>query len=133
MIKPELYWLTLTVAFTAVLWVPYVVNRFVELGRPTLKWFPAADPAHRAAWANRNAKAHVNAVENLVLFAPLAVTSFLLGGSSVTAMACKMFFFARVAHAIASIFGMPIPFRTVPFLVGFGCQMVLVVSILSHV
>ncbi len=44
MIKPELYWLTLTVAFTAVLWVPYVVNRFVELGRPTLKWFPAADP-----------------------------------------------------------------------------------------
>lgn len=130
--KPELYWLTLTVSFTAVLWIPYVVNRFVELGLPTLKWFPPGDPPHRAAWANRNARAHINAVENLVLFAPLAIAVFLLGGTGVTAMACEIFFFARVAHAVVSISGMPILFRTVPFLVGFACQIVLVVSVLGH-
>ena len=30
---PELYWLVLTSAMTGLLWVPYIVNRVIELGR----------------------------------------------------------------------------------------------------
>lgn len=29
---PELFWLTLTVTMTALFWMPYVVNRILELG-----------------------------------------------------------------------------------------------------
>lgn len=130
---PELYWLTWTVAFSALLWIPYVANRFRELGPPSwTKWFIPLDPPHRAEWANRSARAHVNAVEGLVVFAPLAIVASIQGGTAATALACQIFFFARLAHALVQISGMPIPFRTMPFLVAFACQITLAVSILSR-
>ena len=130
---PELYWLTWAVALSGLLWIPYVANRFRELGSPSwTKWFPRPDPPHRAEWANRNAKAHLNAVEGLVVFAPLAIVASVQGGTAATALACQIFFFARLTHAFVQTSGMPIPFRTLPFLVAFACQVMLAGSILSR-
>ena len=128
---PELFWLIATVLLTGILWIPYIINRFRELGAPGWSWFPLPDPPPRARWAMRAVQAHVNAVENLVLFAPLVLTFHAIGTTVVAIEACRIYFFARVAHALATISGLPIPFRTVAFLTGFACQMTLVFSILG--
>ncbi len=129
--KPELFWLICTATFTALQWIPYVVNRIRELGPPSFSaWFPPADPPHQAAWANRSARAHGNAIEGLVTFAPLAIATALLGGTEVTAVACQTFFIARVSHTAFSTLGAPIPFRTIAFLTAFACQMTLAGSLL---
>lgn len=70
-LSTELYWLTLTVSLTAVMWLPYIINRMAELGVLSALWDPFGHTEARAAWANRMMQAHVNAVENLVIFAPL--------------------------------------------------------------
>lgn len=127
---PELFWLSATVVLTGILWIPYVVNRFRELGPPGMSWFPLPDPPPRAPWAMRAVQAHVNAVENLVIFAPLVLAGHMVGATAITVAACRIFFLARVAHALVTIAGMPIPIRTVSFLVGFACQMTLGASVL---
>jgi hypothetical protein len=72
-LRPELFWLAATAVMTALLWLPYVANRFRELGPPGWEWFPLPDPPPRARWADRAARAHANAVENLVVFARLVL------------------------------------------------------------
>ncbi len=122
----ELYWLVLTTVMTGVFWIPYIVNRVMELGPPPMSWYPPPDPAPRAQWAARAAKAHLNAIENLAVFAPLVLAVYVTNnGSSVTATACAAYFFARAAHYAVGVFGVPIPFRTLAFLVGFLAQMTL--------
>lgn len=124
--KPELFWLTATTVMTGLLWVPYIVNRVMELGPPSMAWFPQPDPPPRAPWAARAMRAHFNAVENLVIFAPLALAVHASGiGSAVTAAACATYFFARAAHYLVCIFGLPIIPRTIAFLVGVGAQLTL--------
>lgn len=122
----ELLWLAATCLMTAVLWIPYVINRFRELGPPGWDWFPAPDPPPRAAWADRAQRAHANAVENLVVFAPLALAVNAAGlGSASTAMACQVYFAARLAHYAVSMGGLPIIPRTLSFLAGVGSQLTL--------
>lgn len=127
---PELFWLTATVVLTGILWMPYVANRFRELGPPGWSLFPLPDPPPRAPWAIRAVQAHVNAVENLVVFAPLALVVHSLGATTVTTQACSVYFFARLAHALVTVGGLPIPLRTAAFLVGFASQMTLGIAIL---
>lgn len=122
----ELFWLTATCALTSLLWVPYVANRFKELGPPGWGWFPRPDPLPRAPWAERTMRAHMNAVENLVVFAPLvlAVDARSLS-SALTVAACQVYFWARASHFAIGILGLPIVARTMAFLVGFGAQITL--------
>ena len=128
----ELYWLTLTIGLTTFLWVPYIANRIIELGPPSLLWFPLPDPPPRAMWAERAVRAHNNAVENLIVFSPLVILVHLSGISNhVTEVACMVYFFTRVGHYVFSIFGFPIPLRTVAFLIGVGCQITLLLSLLT--
>ena len=76
-------------------------------------------------------RAHSNAVENLMIFAPLALAVHVIGGGTgVTAAACMTYFFARAAHYLICIFGLPIIPRTVAFLAGVGAQMTLGVTLL---
>lgn len=131
---PELYWLVLTTIMTGVFWLPYIVNRVMELGLPPMSWYPLPDPPPKAAWAARAVKAHMNAVENLVIFATLALAVHATGsGTSVTATASMVYFFARAAHFAIGILGVPIPFRTLAFLVGFLAQMTLASVLLGVV
>lgn len=131
-LAPELTWLAATCVLTAVLWVPYVANRLEELGPPGWQFNPAPDPPPRAAWAGRAMRAHANAVENLVVFAPLALAVTMAGlGSAGTALACELYFLARLAHALVCLVGLPIVPRTVAFLVGVGSQLALAFVLLG--
>lgn len=127
----ELYWLTLTVFMTSVFWVPYIINRLIELKPLNALMYREVDPKPVAAWANRMAHAHKNAVENLVIFAPLVLTITILDVSNATSVAaCMIYFYARAAHYIVYTFGVPF-LRTVTFFIGFICQIMLVSVILG--
>jgi uncharacterized MAPEG superfamily protein len=84
---------------------------------------PQPDVRPEADWAYRLASAHRNAIENLVVFAPLALAVHALGlRSGGTEIAAAVFFWSRVAHAIIYTFGVPL-LRTIAFAAGFGAQL----------
>lgn len=127
--SPEILYTALTAAFTGVIWVPIIVNRLTEMGPWKALSNPEPDVRPHADWAYRMAHAHRNAIENLVVFAPLAIIVHVLGlNSPMTAAAAVIFFFARVAHAVIYAFGVPL-LRTIAFFVGFLCQMALAARI----
>lgn len=127
----DLFWLTLSVAMTGVLWLPYVLNRILAGGL----WFalrnPDPDAQENANWAVRAKAAHANAVENLVIFAPLVLAVVLTGQSSAwTILACQVYFFARLAHYVVYVAGVPVA-RTLAFATGFGAQAFLAFQLLT--
>ena len=126
----ELFWLTLTVILTGLLWVPYVVNRIMVRGVSGAMANPSRTDKPQAEWANRLMFAHDNAVENLIVFAPLVL---ILNAADVstptTVLACAVYFWSRVVHLIVYTAGLPI-LRTLAFVVGFAAQAVLAVAIL---
>ena len=129
-ISPELYWLILTTLFTGVLWMPYMLEIIGRAGMfGALAATGGTEP--KAEWSIRAKKAHANAVENLVVFAPLAIAVHVLdAGSALTANAAAAYFALRVAHAVVFTFGIPY-LRTLTFMGAFGCQLVLVAALLT--
>jgi len=126
---PELFWLTATIAMTALFWLPYILRFITEIGLRTALWDPTGEHPLKAAWAQRAHRAHQNAVENLVVFAPLAIMVHLLGlGSKATAAAAATYFAARAAHYVVYVFGIPVA-RTLVFFAAWGCQVVLVLAL----
>ncbi len=127
----ELFWLTLTISITALYWVPYIINRILEHGLWPALQNPQRDARPKADWANRMMYAHDNAVENLIIFAPLVLLLQAKGVSTdLTQLAVMTFFFARVAHFLIYTCGVPF-FRTLAFFVGFLCQMTLALTALG--
>jgi len=126
----ELFWLTLTVILTGLLWVPYVLNRIMVRGVGGAMANPSRTDKPQAEWANRLMFAHDNAVENLIVFAPLVL---ILNAADVstptTVLACAVYFWSRVVHLVVYTMGLPI-LRTLAFCVGFAAQAVLAVAIL---
>ena len=130
-ITPELFWLVLTVLMTSLMWVPYILNRMKEHGVGPALWNPQPDTRPQAQWAERLMRAHANAVENLVVFAPLVLALHVTGVStSATVAASMVYFFARLAHVLLYTFAVPL-LRTVAFIVGFGCQLTLALTLLQ--
>jgi uncharacterized MAPEG superfamily protein len=129
----ELFWLTLTVILTGVLWVPYILNRSKVRGLVGSMANPSRNDKPQDEWANRLMFAHDNAVENLVIFAPLVLILNAADYSSKwTVLACAVYFWARLAHVIVYALGIPI-FRTLTFLVGWIAQVVLVLAVFQLV
>jgi uncharacterized MAPEG superfamily protein len=125
----ELFWLALTVILTGLLWVPYVLNRCLVRGLGGAMANPSRNDKPLADWANRLLFAHDNAVENLVIFAPLVLILNAADYSSKwTVLACAVYFWSRLAHLIVYTLGLPV-FRTVAFVVGFIAQAVLALAI----
>jgi uncharacterized MAPEG superfamily protein len=94
---------------------------------------PSRTAKPHAEWATRLMFAHDNAVENLIIFAPLVLILAEIDYSSRwTVYACAVYFWARVAHLIVYTLGLPV-FRTLAFLVGFFAQAVLVLGIFKIV
>ena len=90
---PELFWLTLTVILTGLLWVPYILNRVTVRGLGGAMANPSRGDKPQAAWATRLMFAHDNAVENLVVFAPLVLILAQLDYSTKwTVYACRRLF-----------------------------------------
>lgn len=127
---PEIFWLTITVLFTAVLWVPYIITMIAERGLIPALTAPYNEPPE-TQWAFRLKKAHYNAVENLVIFAPLILILAVLGISTeLTVMLAMVYFWVRVAHAVVYTFAIPF-LRTLTFAAGFACQIGLALVILG--
>jgi uncharacterized MAPEG superfamily protein len=125
----ELYWLTLTVILTGLMWVPYVLDRVMVRGLMGTMANPSPDAAPQSAWAQRLQHAHQNAVENLVIFAALVLTlAVMQHATAITALACAVYFWARLAHAVIYWAGIPV-LRTLSFAVGFVAQVALVLAV----
>ena len=130
-ISPELTYTGLSAALTGVLWIPIIVNRLREMGAWKALKNPEPDVRPEADWAYRLASAHRNAIENLAVFAPLAISVHVLGiGSGATAIGAALFFWSRLAHALIYTFGVPL-LRTLAFVVGFGGQAVLFLRLVN--
>jgi uncharacterized MAPEG superfamily protein len=133
LLTPELFWLTLTVILTGLLWVPYILNRIGVRGLMGSMANPVPGDKPHAPWATRLMFAHDNAVENLVIFAPLIL---ILNGidysTKWTVYASAVYFWARLAHLIVYTMGVPV-LRTLAFTVGFFAQVVLVLAIFKIV
>ena len=129
----ELLWLTLTIILTGVLWVPYIIDRIQVRGLMGAMANPSRRDRPQSPWAERLYFAHTNAVDNLIIFAPLVLMLDALGHSTrATVWACAVYFFARLAHAIVYALGIPVA-RTLAFAVGFVCQAVLVLAVFGKV
>lgn len=125
----ELFWLTCTVILTGILWIPYTINRCQVRGLGGALANPSRGDKPQSEWANRLMFAHDNAVENLVLFAPLVlILNAIDYSSNWTLLACVVYFWSRVAHVIVYALGIPV-FRTLAFTVGFLAQAVLALAI----
>jgi len=129
LLTPELFWLTLTVILTGLLWIPYILNRSQVRGLGGTMANPTPGAKPHAPWATRLMFAHDNAVENLVVFAPLILILNEIDYSTKwTVYASAVYFWSRLAHVIVYTLGLPV-FRTLAFTVGFLAQAVLALAI----
>jgi len=122
----EIYWLTLYAVFTSFLFIPYAISRIRKTGFAQAFMNPVlGDDPFEQAWAHRAYRAHMNAVENIVIFAPLAIAVHITGvGNETTAMAAATFFWARVVHVPVAILKTPI-IRTAAYVIGWIACLVL--------
>jgi uncharacterized MAPEG superfamily protein len=126
----ELYWLLWTAVLTGLLWVPYIAQIIVKIGLPAaLSEIGGVEPSQD--WSTRAKKAHANAVENLAVFAPLAIAVHVLDvGTTLTAAAAATYFGLRAAHFVVYTLGVPY-LRTLLFLGASACQLILAYALLA--
>lgn len=125
----ELVYLTLVTVFTALMWVPYVLNAVMVRGLVEAVGYPEC-PKPLAPWAVRLKAAHYNAVENLVVFAALVLAAHSAGRlNDITLLATTGYFWSRVAHAV--VYAMAVPWlRTLTFTAGWLCCMAIASQLL---
>jgi uncharacterized MAPEG superfamily protein len=125
----ELLWLTLTIILTGLMWVPYILDRLMVRGLMATLGNPSRGDKPQSAWAQRLYFAHTNAVENLIIFAPLVLILDAQGHSTEgTVIACAVYFWSRLVHAIVYTMGIPVV-RTLAFTAGFLAQVALVFAV----
>jgi uncharacterized MAPEG superfamily protein len=127
--SPELYWLALATTLSVLMWIPYGIDRIAVLG-----WWghfenPRADDRPQSDWAQRQKRAHLNALEGLVTFATLVfILQFMNISTRTTALACAVYFWARLAHYVIYTLGIPV-LRTASWSLCFLAQIVLILAI----
>ncbi len=127
----ELFWLVMTTAMTGLMWIPYILDRIMVRGLMGAMSNPAPDDKAQSPWAKRLMAAHVNAVENLIIFAPLVLTTQDLNvnlATPTTTLACQLYFWSRLVHAVVYTAGLPV-LRTLAFVGGFVAQAMLVLAL----
>ena len=119
--KPELTYLVWTTILTALMWVPYVLDRIAVWGIADTVGYPEA-PKPQSPWARRMKAAHANAIENLVVFATLVLVANALGiSNAATVFAASLYFWARFVHLVVYTLALPWV-RTLAFAAGFAAQ-----------
>lgn len=125
----ELFWLMMTIILTGVMWIPYILDRVKVRGLKATLDNPKPNAKPQSPWAQRLYFAHTNAGDNLVLFAPLVLVLDARSiSTTLTAAACAVYFWARLAHAVFYTVGTP-GARTASFVIGWLACVVLVLAI----
>jgi len=128
--RTELTMLAWSATLCIALAVPYTIGLIVERGLPALAG-NRENFAPGQGWIGRAQRAHANLVENLLPFAALVLTVVVANkGSSTTALAAQLFFFARLAHAVLYIAGIAW-LRTLAFAVGLVGMIMLLAALAS--
>ena len=119
-----------TSAFTALLWIPYILGHIRNVGLlPALTY--RADDTPLPGWALRAKRAHYNAIENLVPFAALVIVAHLTAaGNEATAAASVVYLLARIAHYFLYILAVPFG-RTTTFAIGWLAMLCIFWQIVS--
>lgn len=126
LVDTELTYLAWSAFLCIVLWLPYVLERIQRQGLISALTY-SDNPPTPAAWAQRAHRAHLNMVENLPAFAALVIIAHLTDVNVATG--AGIFFWARLAHAIVHIAGIPYV-RTAAFLVSWIGMLTIFFSIL---
>jgi uncharacterized MAPEG superfamily protein len=127
----ELFWLVMTAVLTGLLWVPYILDRIQVRGLMATMANPSPTDKPQSPWAQRLMAAHTNAVENLVVFAPLVLAAQDLNvnvSTPTTAIACALYFWSRLGHAVFYTLGVPV-LRTLAFFGGFVAQVLVALAL----
>jgi uncharacterized MAPEG superfamily protein len=131
-LTPELYSLALVAFATALMWIPYLLARIGIRGLLPVMGNPDPSQAPDPAWVDRARRAHVNAAENLVVFAPLVLVAAVAGVSTpATVLAAKTYFIARLVHYVVYAAGIPVV-RTLAFAAGFVATVIFAMALLGH-
>jgi uncharacterized MAPEG superfamily protein len=82
-------------------------------------------------WADRARRAHLNAIENLAVFAPLVLVAAIVEVSTrATILSAQIYVAARIAHHLLYAVGVPVV-RTIAFFVG-ACATLVIAAALLH-
>ena len=128
---PELYSLTLISTATALMWVPYVLARMTTHGVMRAIGNPGPGYPTDAPWADRARRAHINAIENLAVFAPLVLVGAIIEVSTkATVLSARIYVAARLAHYVIYAAGIPIV-RTLAFLAGACATLAVAIALLQ--
>jgi len=129
---PELTWLAATTLFTALMWLPYVLERLASRGVVTAIADTKAETLTTThEWAQRAIRAHANAVENLVLFAATVLIANALSVSTpLTQSAAMIYFIARLVHYFVYLLGIPVV-RTLAFAAAWAAQLLILLTVFS--
>lgn len=129
--KSEIFWLSITAMMTGVMFAPYILDRFMVRGIMGTLANPGPDDKPQSAWAQRAQRAHVNAVENLVVFATLVAAAQFAGISThLTVLGCIIYFWSRAAHYIVYTLGIS-GLRTLAFLGGVAGQVLIAIALIQ--
>lgn len=126
----DLFYLTLSAGLCAALWIPYVLSRIQTWGLVDAVGYPS-NPPEAPAWAKRSARVHSNMVENLAPFAALVLVAQIAGvANETTALGAALFFWARVAHTLVFILGIPW-IRTLAFFAAWAGMVMIFLQIIG--
>lgn len=128
--KSEVFWLSITAMMTGVMFVPYILDRFMVRGIMGTLANPGPNDKPQSPWAQRAQRAHMNAVENLVVFAALVAAALFAGiGTHLAVAGCIIYFWSRLIHYIVYTLGIP-GLRTLAFLGGVLGQLLIAIALL---
>jgi uncharacterized MAPEG superfamily protein len=127
----ELYSLTIISTATALMWVPYVLARMTTHGVMRAIGNPGPGYPVDSPWVDRARRAHLNAIENLAVFAPLVLVAAIVQVSTrATMLAAPIYVAARLAHYVIYTAGIPVV-RTLAFLAGACATLAIAIALLQ--
>ena len=104
---PDLEMLVWSAALTLVQMLVAVAGATLQVGLPTLAGNREGLPS-LTGWAGRAARAHLNMLESLAVFAIVVLVAHLTGrANETTALGATLFFWGRLAYALIYVAGIP--------------------------